>query len=100
MRHKSEVVSHSIYLADDLQSIQNRCQDIIGALRTSAPALEQRRMDARKRELERTMEDISHHNQAFFLKPSISHSYNIQYSPNLVKLSYQGLEPKDMQTLL
>ena len=39
------------YLADDLQSIQNRCLDIIGISRTSLPTLEQRRMEATKREL-------------------------------------------------
>ena len=85
------------YLADDLQSIQNRCLDIISISRATLPTLEQRRMEATKRELERTIEDINHPNQVFFSKSSTS--YNL-YDLNLVQLSYQGLELKDMQTLL
>ena len=65
MRHKSGCGLPQ-YLADDLKSIQNRCLDIIGVPRTSLPALEQRRMEATKLELERTIEDNSHPNQVFF----------------------------------
>ena len=56
-------------------------------------------MEATKRELERMIEDINHPNQVFFSKSSTSYSYNL-YDLNLVQLSYQGLELKDMQTLL
>ena len=65
------------YLADNLQSIQNRCLDIIGISRASLPTLEQRRMEATKRELERTIEDINHPNQVFFSMSSTSYSYNL-----------------------
>ena len=54
--------------------------------------LEQRRMEATKRELERTIEDINHPNQVQVIVTI--------YDLNLVQLSYQGLELKDMQTLL
>ena len=76
MRHKSGCGLLQC-LADDLQSVQNRCLDIVRVSRTSLPALEQRRLEATKRELERTIEDISRRNQVFFSKPSISHSYNL-----------------------
>ena len=72
------------YLKDDLQSIQKRCLNIKGISRTSLSALEQRRMEATKRKLERTIEDISHPNQAFFSKPSISRSYNLRSKPGPV----------------
>ena len=72
------------YLADDLQSIQNRCLDIISVSRTSFPALEQRRMEATKRELKRKIEDVSHPNQVFFSQSSKSHSCNLRSKPGQV----------------
>ena len=80
------------YLADDLQSIQNRCLDIIGISRTSLPTLEQRRMEATKRELERTIEDTSHPNQVFISKPRISHSYNLRSKPGPVVIPRSGTQ--------
>ena len=80
------------YLADDLQSIQNRCLDIIGISRTSLSALEQRRMEATKRELERTIEEISHPNQVFFSKKSKSHSYNLRSKPGPVVIPRSGTQ--------
>ena len=78
------------YLADDLQSIQNRCLDIIGILRASLPTLEQRRMEATKRELERTIEDINHPNQVFFSKSTTSYSYNLRFKSGPVVIPGSG----------
>ena len=80
------------YLADDLQSIQNRCLDIIGISRTSLPTLEQRRMEATKRELERTIEDINHPNQVFFSKSSTSYSYNLRFKSGPVVIPRSGTQ--------
>ena len=91
MRHKSGVVYHS-FLADDLQSIQNSCLDIIGISRASLPKLEQRRMEATKRELERTIEDINHPNQVFFSKSSTSYSYNLRFKSGLVVIPRSGTQ--------
>ena len=80
------------YLADDLQSIQNRCLDIIGVSRASLPTLEQRRMEATKRELERTIEDINHPNQEFFSKSSTSYSYNLRFKSGPVVIPRSGTQ--------
>ena len=80
------------YLADDLQSIQNRCLDIMGISRTSLPTLEQRRMEATKRELERTIEDINHPNQVFFSKSSTSYSYNLRFKSGPVVIPRSGTQ--------
>ena len=65
MRHKSGLVCHSIWQTT-YSPYKNGCLDIIGVPRTSLPALEQRRMEAIKLELERMIEDNSHPNQVFF----------------------------------
>ena len=91
MRHKSGCGLLQC-LADDLQSVQNRCLDIVRVSRTSLPALEQRRLEATKRELERTIEDISRRNQVFFSKPSISHSYNLRSKLGPVVIPRSGTQ--------
>ena len=80
------------YLVDDLQSIQNRCLDIIGTSRASLPKLEQRRMEATKRELERTIEDINHPNQGFFSKSSTSYSYHLRFKSGPVLIPRSGTQ--------
>ena len=75
------------YLADELESTQNRCLDIIGIPRTSLPTLEERRKVATKRELERIGNNKKHPNQIFTTEP------NTSYSNTKVK------KPKDMRTL-
>ena len=78
-------------LADDLYSIQNRCLDIIGVSRASLPTLEQRRMEATKRELERTIEDINYPNQVFS-KSSTSYSYNLRFKSGPVVIPRSGTQ--------
>jgi len=53
------------YLSDDLQKLQNRCLDVIGAQRSSLPSLKERRNDSTKSELKRTLNSESHPNQQF-----------------------------------
>ena len=68
-------------LAEELQSIQNRCLDIIGIPRTSLPTLEDRYNVATKCELKRIVNDINHPNQIFLTKPNTSHGYNLRSKP-------------------
>ena len=65
---------------------------IIGISRTSLPTLEQRRMEATKRELERTIEDINHPNQVFFSKSSRSYSYNLRFKSDPVVIPRFGTQ--------
>ena len=66
------------YLAEELQSIQNRCLVIIGILRIYLPMLEDRCEVATKRELERIVIDVNLPNQIFLTKPNTSHGYNLR----------------------
>ena len=66
------------HLAEELQSLQNRCVDIIRIPRTSLPILEDRCNIATKRELERVVNYINHPNQIFLTKPNTSHGYNLR----------------------
>ena len=74
------------YLADELESTQNRCLDIIGIPRTSLPTLEERRKVATNRELERIWNDINHSNQIFTTKPNTCYSYNLRSTPGPVAI--------------
>ena len=47
---------------------RQRCLGIIGVSRTSLRVLKERQMEATKRAVERTIDDISHSNQVFSLK--------------------------------
>ena len=69
------------HLAEELQSLQNRCVDIIRIPRTSLPMLEDRCNIATKRELERVVNYINHPNQIFLTKPNTSHGYNLRSKP-------------------
>ena len=69
------------YIAEELQSLQNRCVDIIGIPRTSLPILEDRCNIATKRELERVVNYINYPNQIFLTKPNTSHGYNLRSKP-------------------
>ena len=80
------------HLAEELQSIQNRCLDIIGIPRTSLPTLEDRCNVAIKRELERIVNDINHPNQIFLTKPNTSHGYNLRSKPGSVAIPKSGTQ--------
>ena len=80
------------YLAEELQSITNRCLDIIGIPRTSLPTLEDRCNLATKRELERIGNDIKHSNQIFLTKPNTSHGYNLRSKPGSVAMPKSGTQ--------
>ena len=69
------------HLTEELQSLQNRCVDIIRIPRTSIPILEDRCNIATKRELERVVNYINHPNQIFLTKPNTSHRYNLRSKP-------------------
>ena len=74
------------YLADELESTQSRCLDIIGILRKSLPTLEERRKVATKRELERIGNNKNHPNQIFTAKPNTCYSYNLRSTPGPVAI--------------
>ena len=78
------------YLAEELQSIQNRCLDIIGIPRTSLPTLEDRCNIATKRELERIVNYINHANQIFLIKPNTNYGYNLRSKPGSVAIPKSG----------
>ena len=78
------------YLAEELQSIQNRCLDITRIPRTSPPTLEARCKVATKRELRRIVNDFNHPNQIFFTKPNTSHGYNLRSRPGSVAIPKSG----------
>ena len=80
------------YLAEELQSITNRCLDIIGISRTSLPTLEDRCNSATKRELERIGNDIKHSYQIFLTKPNTSHGYNLRSKPGSVAIPMSGTQ--------
>ena len=69
------------HLTEELQSLQNRCVDIIRIPRTFLPTLEDRCNIATKRELERVVNYINHPNQIFLTKPNTSHRYNLRSKP-------------------
>ena len=74
------------YLAEELQSIQNRCLGIIGIPRTPHPTLEDRYKVVTKRELERIVDDVNHPNQIFLTRPNTSHGYNLRSIPGSVAM--------------
>ena len=81
------------YLAEELQSITNRCLDIIGISRTFLPTLDDRCNLATKRELERIGNDIKHSNQIFVTKPNTSHGYNLRSNwPGSVAIPKSGTQ--------
>ena len=80
------------YLAEELQSIQNRCLDIIGIPITSLPTLEDRCKVVKKRELERIVDNIDHSNQIFLTKPNIGHGYNLRSKPGSVAIPKSGTQ--------
>ena len=80
------------YLAEELQSITNRCLDIIGIPITSLPTLEDRCNLATKRELERIGDDIKHSNQIFLTEPNTSHGYNLRSKPGSVAMPKSGTQ--------
>ena len=73
-------------LAEELQSIQNRCLVIIWIPRTFLPTLEDRCKVATKRELERVVNDINHPNPIFVTKPNTSYGYNLRSKPGAVAI--------------
>lgn len=68
------------YLAEELQSVQNRCLAIIGMPRTFLPTIEQRCKVTTKHDLERVVNDVNQPNQIFLTKPNTSHGYNFKRS--------------------
>ena len=80
------------YLAEELQSIQNRGLGIIAIPRTSRPTLEDRCNIAPKRELERIVNDINHPNRIFLTKPNTSHGYNVRSKPGSVAIPKSGTQ--------
>ena len=80
------------YLAEELQSITNRCLDIIGIPIASLPTLENRCNLATKRELERIGNDIKHSNQSFLTKPNTSQGYNLRSKPGSVAIPKSGTQ--------
>ena len=78
------------YFAEELQSIQNKCLDIIGIPRTSLPMPEDRCNVATKRKLERIVNNISHPNEIFLTKPNTSHGYNLRSKPGSVAIPKSG----------
>ena len=80
------------YIAEELQSLQNRCVDIIGIPRTSLPNLEDRCKVATKRELKRIVNDINHPNQIFLTKPNTSHGCNLRSIPGSVEIPKSGTQ--------
>ena len=80
------------YLAEELQSLQNRCVNIIGIPRTFLPTLEDRCNVATKSELERIVNYINHPNQIFLTKPNTSHSYNLRSRPGSVAIPQSGTQ--------
>ena len=72
------------HLAEELQSLQNRCVDIIRIPRTFLPTLEDRCNVATKCELVRIVNYIHHPNQIFLTKLNTSHGYNLRSKPGSV----------------
>ena len=70
------------YLANEIQRVQNRSLDIIGVPRDTLPALEQRRDEAAKAELQRILADKKHPNHAF-IKHSRSYNFTLRSSAKL-----------------
>ena len=70
------------YLAEELQSIQNRYLDIIRIPRTSLPTLEDRCKVASKREWERIVNDISHCYINYFSQSQIPATSITRFSSN------------------
>ena len=71
-----------MYLANEIQRVQNRSLDIIGGLRDTLPPLEQRRDEAAKAELQRILADKKHPNHAF-IKHSRSYNFTLRSSAKL-----------------
>ena len=80
------------YLAEELQSIQNRCLDIVGIPRTSFPTLEGRCKVAAKRELERIVNYINHSNQYFSQSKIRRQGYNLRCKPGSVTIPKLGTQ--------
>ena len=70
------------YLANEIQRVQNRSLDIIGVPRDMLPALEERRDEAAKAELQRILADKKHPNHAF-IKHSRSYNFTLRSSAKL-----------------
>ena len=49
-------------------------------------------MEATKRELKRTIEDINHSNQVFFSKSSTSYNYNLRFKSGPVVIPRSGTQ--------
>ena len=80
------------YIAEELQSLQNRCVDIIRIPRTFLPTLEDRCNVATKRELVRIVNYINHPNQIFLTKLNTSHGYNLRSKPGSVAIPQSGTQ--------
>ena len=70
------------YLANEIQRVQNRSLNIIGVPRDTLPALEQRRDEAAKAELQQILADKKHPNHAF-IKHSRSYNFTLRSSAKL-----------------
>ena len=80
------------HLTEELQSLQNRCVDIIRIPRTFLPTLEDRCNVATKRELVRIVNYINHPNQIFLTKLNTSHGYNLRSKPGSVAIPQSGTQ--------
>ena len=80
------------HLAEGLQSLQNRCVDIIRIPRTFLPTLEDSCNVATKRKLVRIVNYIHHPNQIFLTKLNTSHGYNLRSKPGSVAIPQSGTQ--------
>ena len=58
----------------------------------SFPSLEERRIEAMKREMDRILNDIKHPNQIYLPKSSVRHSYNLEAKPSRLKILCSGTQ--------
>ena len=80
------LLEYATHCGEELQSLQNRCVDIIGIPRTFLPMLEDKCNIATKRELERVV------NQIYLTKPNTSHGYNLRSKPGSVAIPQSGMQ--------
>ena len=86
------LLEYATHCGEELQSLQNRCVDIIGIPRTFLPMLEDKCNIATKRELERVVNYINHPNQIFLTKPNTSQGYNLRSKPGSVAIPQSGTQ--------
>ena len=66
-----------IYLEEDLQRVQNRCQNVIGLPRDTVESLVTRRQNLTRKEFKRVLESEAHPCKRFLEKP-VDHGHNLR----------------------